>query len=108
MEPQFTGCTAGLTRFHIFPDGDVAPCAYLPVKAGNIREAKFLDIIRNAEVFKALRERRLKGRCATCRYRETCGGCRSRAYAVSGDYLAEDPVCMLHDEDVDEGGSVCE
>ena len=97
-EPQFTGCTAGITRFHIFPDGDVAPCAYLPVKAGNVRETKFRDIIRNAEVFKALRARRLKGRCATCKYRETCGGCRSRAYAVSGDYLAEDPVCMLHDE----------
>ena len=97
-KPQFTGCTAGITRFHIFPDGDVAPCAYLPVTAGNIRDAKFLDIIRNADVFNALRERRLKGRCATCRYKETCGGCRSRAYAVSGDYLAEDPVCMLHDE----------
>ncbi len=97
-EPEFTGCTAGITRFHIFPNGDVTPCAYLPVKAGNIKEAGLLDIIRGAEVFRALRARELRGQCATCRYKDSCGGCRSRAYAVSGDYLAEDPVCMLHED----------
>jgi radical SAM protein with 4Fe4S-binding SPASM domain len=91
----FTGCTAGITRFHIFPNGDVTPCAYLPKKAGNIREASFLDIARNSEMFKALRARKVKGQCATCRYKTICGGCRSRAYATSGDYLAEDPVCSL-------------
>jgi radical SAM protein with 4Fe4S-binding SPASM domain len=92
---KFTGCTAGITRFHIFPNGDVTPCAYLPVKAGNIREQGFLDIVRDSEVFKALRAREVKGHCATCRYKRICGGCRSRAYATSGDYLAEDPVCAL-------------
>ena len=92
---KFTGCTAGITRFHIFPNGDVAPCAYLPVKAGNIKETPFLDIIQNSEMFKALRERELKGHCGTCKYKRICGGCRSRAYATSGDYLGEDPVCSL-------------
>ncbi|MFZ2070496.1 MAG: radical SAM protein [Halobacteriota archaeon] len=91
----FTGCTAGITRFHIFPDGDVTPCAYLPVKAGNIRDTSFLEIIHNSEMFKALRARELKGQCATCKYKKICGGCRSRAYAISGDYLGEDPVCSL-------------
>ena len=95
---EFTGCTAGITRFHIFPNGDVTPCAYLPVKAGNIRDTSFLDIIRNSEIFKALRARQVKGRCATCDYKTICGGCRSRAYAISGDYLAEDPVCLLGDK----------
>ena len=92
---KFTGCTAGITRFHIFPNGDVAPCAYLPVKAGNIKETPFLDIVRNSEMFKALRARELKGHCGTCKYKQICGGCRSRAYATSGDYLGEDPVCSL-------------
>ncbi len=92
---KFTGCTAGITRFHIFPNGDVAPCAYLPVKAGNIKETPFLDIVRNSEMFKALRARKLKGHCGTCKYKRICGGCRSRAYATSGDYLGEDPVCSL-------------
>jgi radical SAM protein with 4Fe4S-binding SPASM domain len=92
---EFTGCTAGITRFHIFPNGDVTPCAYLPAKAGNIRESSFLDIVRNSEMFKALRARALKGKCGTCKYKNICGGCRSRAYATSGDYLAEDPVCSL-------------
>ena len=36
----------------------------------------------------------LKGKCGECEYREACGGCRGRAYAYSGDYLAEDPVCL--------------
>ncbi|MHC1610017.1 MAG: radical SAM protein [Candidatus Methanospirareceae archaeon] len=94
-EDRFTGCTAGITRFHIFPDGDVTPCAYLPVKAGNVRESSFLEILRNSEIFKALRARALKGKCGTCKYKNICGGCRSRAYATSGDYLAEDPVCSL-------------
>lgn len=94
---EFTGCTAGITRFHIFPNGDVTPCAYLPVKTGNVREQRFLDIVRDSEMFKALRAREVRGRCATCEYKEMCGGCRSRAYAISGDYLAEDPVCSLGD-----------
>lgn len=93
----FTGCTAGITRFHIFPNGDVTPCAYLPAKAGNIRESGFLAIVQNAEMFKALRARAVKGQCATCVYKQICGGCRSRAYALSGDYLAEDPLCHLGD-----------
>ncbi len=97
-EIGFTGCTAGITRFHIFPNGDVTPCAYLPVKTGNIRETSFLEIVRNSEMFKALRARKVNGHCATCKYKKICGGCRSRAYATSGDYLAEDPVCCLGDD----------
>ena len=96
-EIEFTGCTAGITRFHIFPNGDVTPCAYLPVKAGNIRDHGFLEIVRDSEMFRALTAREVKGHCATCKYKKICGGCRSRAYATSGDYLAEDPVCWLGD-----------
>jgi len=53
------------------------------------------EIWYGSELLKALRNRSLlKGKCGKCEYRETCGGCRGRAYASSGDYLAEDPVCL--------------
>lgn len=92
---DITGCTAGITRFHIFPNGDVTPCAYLPVVAGNVREQSFYEIYKNSEVFKNLRERNLKGKCGACEHKAVCGGCRSRANAKLGDYLAEDPLCFV-------------
>jgi radical SAM protein with 4Fe4S-binding SPASM domain len=42
------------------------------------------------------KQARFGGRCAGCTYRELCGGgCRVRAYAVNGDFLAEDPLCFI-------------
>ncbi|MCX8111446.1 MAG: SPASM domain-containing protein, partial [Syntrophorhabdaceae bacterium] len=68
--------------------------------AGNIRERSFKDIWEKEEVFKNLRNREntLKGACGECKYRVICGGCRGRAYALSGDYLAEDPSCFINKE----------
>ncbi|MEM4247561.1 MAG: SPASM domain-containing protein, partial [Candidatus Woesearchaeota archaeon] len=61
----------------------------------NIRERSLTDIWYNSKVLKELRKRRLlKGKCGACEYRETCGGCRGRAYACTGDYLETDPVCL--------------
>jgi len=95
LDFDITGCTAGITRFHIFPNGDVTPCAYLPVAAGNLREQSFYEIYKNSEVFKNLRNRDLKGKCGSCADKTICGGCRSRANAKYGDYLAEDPLCFV-------------
>jgi radical SAM protein with 4Fe4S-binding SPASM domain len=89
------GCHAGILYFSLRPNGDVYPCTFLPVKAGNIREQSFIDIWRNSKVLNELRERSLlKGKCGECEYRETCGGCRGRAYACTGDYLETDPICL--------------
>ena len=89
------GCHAGILYFSLRPNGDVYPCAFLPVKVGNIREQSLTSIWRNSKVLNELRERSLlKGKCGECAYRETCGGCRGRAYACSGDYLDADPVCL--------------
>ena len=92
---KFVGCTAGITRFHIFPNGDVAPCAYLPLKVGNVHSERFTKIIEKAELFQKFRNREIKGRCGSCEHRFSCGGCRSRAFAAFKDPLAEDPVCFL-------------
>ena len=74
--------------------GDVSPSGFLPLRAGNIREGDIIDIYRNAPVFRELRDRSLlKGKCGVCGYRDACGGSRARAYAVTGDHLAEEPFC---------------
>ena len=89
------GCHAGNMYFSLRPNGDVYPCTFLPIKAGNIRKQSLTDIWRNSEVLNSLRQRQnLKGECGGCKYREVCGGCRGRAYACTGDYLETDPVCL--------------
>ncbi|MCW3996896.1 MAG: radical SAM protein [Candidatus Bathyarchaeota archaeon] len=89
------GCHAGVLYFSLRPNGDVYPCTFLPIKAGNIREQSLTEIWRNSAVLNSLRQRqKLKGACGSCEYRETCGGCRGRAYACTGDYLESDPVCL--------------
>jgi len=92
----FKGCTAGRGLCYIKPEGDVWPCPFLPLTAGNVREKTLDRIWDEGEVFALLRDRgNLKGECSRCRYRESCGGCRGRAYAQSGDFLEEDPYCFL-------------
>jgi AdoMet-dependent heme synthase len=86
-------CPAGKAYCRIMPEGEVTPCPYMPLAAGNLRERSFADIWRGAEVFQDLREPRLGGRCGPCEFSKICGGCRCRAYAAYGDYLAEDPAC---------------
>jgi len=86
-------CPAGKYYCRITPEGDVTPCPYMPVAAGNLRVASFGDLWREAGVFASLRQGRLGGRCGACEFSRLCGGCRCRAYATSGDYLAEDPAC---------------
>jgi len=87
------GCLAGTHYCRITPEGDVTPCPYLPLKAGNVRERSFREIWKNAEVFQYLRYAKLKGRCGFCDFASVCGGCRARAYAFYQDYLGEDPWC---------------
>jgi len=86
-------CPAGKYYCRITPEGDVTPCPYMPVSAGNLRERSFADLWERGAVFTDLRDPRLGGRCGACEFSKICGGCRCRAYATSGDYLAEDPAC---------------
>jgi radical SAM protein with 4Fe4S-binding SPASM domain len=89
------GCHAGILYLSLRPNGDIHPCTFLPINVGNVREQSLTDIWANSRVLNVLRERKaLKGQCGICEYRETCGGCRARAYACTGDYLETDPVCL--------------
>jgi AdoMet-dependent heme synthase len=86
-------CPAGKYYCRITPEGDVTACPYMPVSAGNLRQVGFAELWERGRVFTDLREPKLGGRCGACEFQEVCGGCRCRAYATFGDYLAEDPAC---------------
>ena len=93
----FHGCSAGRGLIYIKPDGAVWPCPFMEIEAGNVREAPVDEIWHRSQVFKNLRNREnlLKGKCGDCNYNMICGGCRGRAYALTGDYLEEDSFCFL-------------
>ncbi len=89
------GCGAGRLYCSIEHNGDIQPCVFMPIRVGNVLKDGFTQVWHNSEVLKQLRDRELlKGACGTCEYKYICGGCRSRAYAYYGDYLASDPGCI--------------
>jgi radical SAM protein with 4Fe4S-binding SPASM domain len=75
--------------------GNVYPSGFLPIHAGNVKQTPLADIYRNAPIFKSLRDTsQLKGKCGACEYKEICGGSRARAYALTGDPLAQEQCCV--------------
>ncbi len=74
--------------------GEVFPSGFMPVSVGNVREKSLVEIYRQAPLFNDLRDpSKLEGRCGLCEFVGVCGGSRSRAYAMTGDPLAEEPFC---------------
>ncbi|MBN1392833.1 MAG: SPASM domain-containing protein, partial [Sedimentisphaerales bacterium] len=74
------------------------------IPAGNLIENNFdfKKIWEESEFLKEIRSvSNYKGRCGICEYAGLCGGCRARAYAMSGDYMEEDPVCSYGGEDAE-------
>ncbi len=89
-----SGCPAAIHYMRIGPDSEVTPCPYMPSACGSLREQSLGDIWQNSELLVRLRDRsQLTGRCGSCTYRDTCGGCRARALAVLDDPMAQDPSC---------------
>ena len=89
------GCLAGTGFCFISHTGVVQPCGFLDLKCGDITQNSFADIWHNSEQFKTLRDfSALKGKCGRCEYIKVCGGCRARAYEATGDFLAEEPLCL--------------
>ena len=97
-ETLFHGCSAGRGFVYIKPNGDVWPCPFVELTCGNVRQQPFSTIWEAAPIFQQLRRREdvLEGRCGKCEYNHLCGGCRGRAWATTGNYLAEDPSCFIH------------
>ena len=88
------GCPAGTHYMGIRPNGDVTPCPYLPVFAGTLRKSSLAELWNSSDLFVGIRRRTsLGGRCGECEMNGHCGGCRARAYGMTGDLMAEDPLC---------------
>jgi len=89
------GCLGGISFCFISHTGSVQPCGYLELNCGEVKEAGFETIWKNAAVFQKLRNpEAYGGKCGRCEFFRICGGCRARAYELTGDYLAEEPFCV--------------
>jgi len=89
------GCLGGSAFCFISHTGQVQPCGYLELDCGQIKEKGFEDIWNNSSIFKDLRDlNQYKGKCGQCEFIKVCGGCRARAYEITGDYLAAEPFCI--------------
>jgi radical SAM protein with 4Fe4S-binding SPASM domain len=74
--------------------GSIYPSGFLPMPCGLFPEDDLVDVYQNSPLFQALRTPgRLQGKCAVCEYRAACGGSRSRAFAVTGNVLSQEPDC---------------
>jgi AdoMet-dependent heme synthase len=75
--------------------GEIFPSGFLEVSAGNVRQNSLQDAYRASALFQVLRDPdSFAGKCGGCEYRNLCGGSRSRAYALTGDYAGSDPRCV--------------
>ena len=88
------GCPAGTHYSRISPEGNLTPCPFIEETVGNLKTSSFKDLWQNAPLMVQLRNRnQLEGRCGTCEFSAMCSGCRARAFAETGNYMAQDPSC---------------
>jgi len=88
------GCLAGLGVLFVGHQGEVFPCGYLPVHCGNVTQKGLAEIWGQSDDLARMRDTdQLEGKCGLCGYRQICGGCRGRAFGMSGNYMAEEPFC---------------
>ncbi|MGI9100985.1 MAG: SPASM domain-containing protein [Terriglobales bacterium] len=74
--------------------GEVYPSGFLLLSGGNIRRQSLAETYCNSPLFRRLRDTsQLKGKCGACEFKDVCGGSRARAYALTGDPMAEEPCC---------------
>ena len=90
------GCMAAGEFAFISYRGDVQTCGFLDISAGNLIDNgyNFADIWENSALLNNIRDLSLyQGKCGQCEFVKSCSGCRARAYTMTGDYLASDPIC---------------
>ncbi|MGQ9719097.1 MAG: radical SAM protein [Nitrososphaerales archaeon] len=89
-------CTIGKIM-HVMENGTVRTCVHLPISSGNVRRKSLEEIwksIHRSRLFSRLGDPdSLRGICGKCDHKHICGGCRARAYAVTGDLYSQDPIC---------------
>ena len=99
MHAATKGCLAGTGVTFVSHKGEVFPCGYLPVEAGNVRQEPFGDIWQDSPLFAEMRNPDLlEGKCGICQFKSLCSGCRARAFGMTANYLAEEPFCAYEPE----------
>jgi radical SAM protein with 4Fe4S-binding SPASM domain len=90
------GCVAGKGYLRISPEGLVTACPYIPANehSPSVLKTSLKEIWEKDTSFSSLRTPALSGRCADCEYKDSCGGCRARAFAANGSLMGEDPWCV--------------
>jgi len=89
------GCTAGVAACVVLTNGDVIPCPFFRIKAGNIYEDKIEKVWLESDIFAAIRNRAsFKKPCNTCKFLAHCGGCRARAFSETKELNGFDPECL--------------
>ena len=94
--PPLGGCMAGRGFVFISHVGILQPCGFCDLPAGDLQHFNynFPAAYAASEVFRKLQNvDGYGGKCGLCEFRAVCGGCRARALAAAGDYLAEEPSC---------------
>jgi radical SAM protein len=88
------GINDGVGFLFVSHIGEICPSGFLPVAAGNVRTDGLAEVYRHSPLFTQLRDvDALGGKCGVCPFRRVCGGSRARAFAATGDVMAEDPMC---------------
>ncbi|MBD8067765.1 radical SAM protein [Bacillus sp. PS06] len=101
MNAMTKGCLAGTGVCFISHKGQVQPCGYLPLKAGNVFENSFSSIWNDSLLFQELRDTsKLHGKCGACEFVNVCSGCRARAYYEHHHYMAEEPYCVYQPSNI--------
>lgn len=104
MSAMTKGCLAGTGVVFVSHRGEMFPCGYLPLEAGNIRREPFQKIWQGSPLFNDLREPDLLGgKCGICEFKRVCSGCRARSYGMTMDYLGEEPFCTYEPRAMEAG-----
>jgi radical SAM protein len=90
---QTKGTRDGRGIVFVSATGDVYPAGFLPIVLGNVKDDDIVELYREHPLLRQIRAAAFTGKCGRCEYRELCGGSRARAFASTGDPLAEDPAC---------------
>ncbi|HEY1204982.1 MAG: TIGR04053 family radical SAM/SPASM domain-containing protein [Bryobacteraceae bacterium] len=92
---KMAGINSGRGFVFISRTGEIYPSGFLPISSGNVRRDSLVEVYQKGALFQVLRDSSLlKGKCGLCQYRNLCGGSRSRAFALTGDYLAAEARCI--------------
>lgn len=98
--PMTLGLNDGRGFVFVSHTGEIHPSGFVPLQCGDVRKDKLYRIYRYHPVFKRLRDsEQLTGKCGRCEFRDLCGGSRARAYAFTGDYLAQEPCCIYQPQE---------